>query len=75
MNWYTLKREFTERLPNWSVKIDPPCISSSRYTHYYYDVLAYVLGKKTTVQGCVIEDKATKTFVLYRANNSVSFPR
>ena len=66
MNWYTLKREFKEKFPNWSVTITPHCISDTRYTHYYYDVLAYVLNKKTTVQGCLIKDEENKKFILYR---------
>lgn len=66
MNWYTLKREFTKKYPDWSVVISPPCISDTRHTHYYYETLAYVLGKKSTVQGCVVADKENKKFTLYR---------
>ena len=66
MNWYTLKREFNEKFPDWTVKIYPPCISDTRYIHYYYEALAYVLGKKSTAQGCVIIDEANKKITLYR---------
>ncbi len=66
MNWYTLKAEFKKEFPDWTVKIDPPCISDTRYTHYYYEVLAYALGKKTSHAGCIIKDTEHKTFILYR---------
>lgn len=66
MNWYTLKREFKEKFPNWTVKVDPPCISDTRYTHYFYEALAYVLGKKSTAQGYVEVDKINKKVVLHR---------
>ena len=66
MNWYTLKAEFKKEYPDYTVKVDPPCISDTRYTHYYYEALAYVLGKKSTVQGCVIVDKEKKVITLYR---------
>lgn len=66
MNWYTLKAEFKKEYPDYTVKVDPPCISDTRYTHYYYEVLAYVLGKKFTIQGCVDVDETTKTITLYR---------
>ena len=66
MNWYTLKNEFMNKFPHWKVVISPPCISDTRYTHYYYETLAYVLGKKSTIQGCVVTDKENKEFILYR---------
>ena len=73
MNWYTLKNEFMREYPSWRVVISPPCVSDTRYTHYYYEVLAYVLGKKSTVQGCVITDKENKKFILYRNCNRKEF--
>lgn len=66
MNWYILKADFQKEYPNYKVKVDPPCISDTRYTHYYYETIAYVLGRKSTVQGCVVVDEETKTITLYR---------
>lgn len=66
MNWYTLKKEFEEKFPNWTVKVTPPCISDTRYTHYYYEALAYVLGKKSTAQGYIEVDETNKKITLYR---------
>lgn len=66
MNWYTIKEEFNREYPGYTVKVDPPCISDTRHTHYCYDVMAYVIGKKSTVQGCVDVDKEKKVITLYR---------
>lgn len=66
MNWYTLKAEFKKEYPDYTVKVDPPCISDTRYTHYYYEVLAHVLGKKIVNHGCIVVDEDTKTITLYR---------
>lgn len=66
MNWYTLKNEFMRKFPHWSVVISPPCISDVRYTHYYYEALAYILGKKEHCLGCVVKDETNKRFILYR---------
>lgn len=75
MNWYTLKREFMVKYPDWKIVVNPPCISGSRYTHYVHEVYAYVLGKKSDVAHCTIEtDEVTKTFTLYR-NGIVRFAR
>ena len=52
MNWYTLKNEFMRKFPHWSVVISPPCISDVRYTHYYYEALAYILGKRALFRVC-----------------------
>ena len=60
MNWYTIKEEFNKEYPGYTVKVEPPCISDVRHTHYCYDAMAYVLGKKSTAQGCVIVDKEKK---------------
>lgn len=66
MNWYTLKKEFKAKFPNWLVKVDPPCVSETRYTHYYYEALTYALGKKSTVQGYVEIDEINKEIIIYR---------
>ena len=66
MNWYILKAEFKKKFPDWTISIIPPCISDTRYTHYYYEVLAYMLGKKSTIQGYVDIDENNKKITLYR---------
>ena len=66
MNWYNLKREFLVKFPDWRILVKPACISDMRYTHYFYEVCAYVLGKKSNVSGYVETDEVTKTFTLYR---------
>ena len=66
MNWYTLKSEFNKKFPDWTIKIDPPCISNTRYTHYYYEVLANVLGKKNSYKGYIDIDEDHKLIVFHR---------
>jgi hypothetical protein len=75
MSIYGLTREFLVKYPDWKVMVKPACISDSRYTHYVYEVYAYVLGKKSSIpNGSVETDEVTKTFTLYR-NGFVRFAR
>ena len=45
MNWYTLGKEFKEKFPDYSVIVNPPCISTTRETEYVYRAYAHALNK------------------------------
>jgi hypothetical protein len=45
MEWKSLREQFKEKFPDYSVEVCPPCISLSRETEYVYRAYAVALGK------------------------------
>lgn len=66
MNWYNVKKRFTEKFPNYTISVYPRCISDSRYTHYAYEAMAVALGDKSAYNSNVVINHETKKVELYR---------
>lgn len=47
MEWKSLREQFNEKFPDYSVDVCPPCISLSREMEYIYRAYAVALGKST----------------------------
>lgn len=62
MNFKSLREQFNEKFPDYSVEVVPPCISLTREMEYIYRAYAVALGKSTERHVTIDHEKKTVTF-------------